>query len=86
MRWPFRAKRPDCDVRAFRDPKSGKLTLRLHGDIGFPRTWEEPILTIDVRLDAPVDEAIAVQLRDQLTHLLGDRGELEVGDDARETR
>ena len=34
MRWPFRVKRHDCAIRAFRDPESGKLTLRLQVDIG----------------------------------------------------
>ena len=77
MRWPFRAKRPDCDIRAFRDPKSGKLTLRLQGDIGFPLHWEQPILTLDVKLDAPVDETVAIRLRNQLTFLLSDRGTAE---------
>lgn len=71
MLWPFRPKRPDCDVRAFRDPNSGRLTLRLHGDIGFPLSWEQPILTLDVKLDAPIEEAVAIQLKNQLIFLLG---------------
>jgi hypothetical protein len=52
MLWPFRPKRPDCDVRAFRDPNSGRLTLRLQGDVGLPLKWEQPILTLEVKLDA----------------------------------
>lgn len=72
MHWPFRPKRPECDVRAFRDPKSGKLTLRLLGDIGIPPRWEQPILTLEVKLDAPMDEAVAVELKNQLVFLLGD--------------
>lgn len=70
MKWPFRHKRPECDIRAFRNPKTGKLTLRLHGDIGVPLSWEEPILTLDVTLDAPISEHVAAFLRDQLLALV----------------
>ena len=70
MRWPFRAKRPECDVRVFRAPKTGKLTLRLRGDVGVPSAWEQPILTLEVRLDAAMSDEIAEQLRDQLLMLL----------------
>jgi hypothetical protein len=70
MKWPFRHKRPECDVRIFRDPKTCKLTIRLHGDVGIPLTWEEPILTFDLSLDAPMTDEVATQLRDQLIALL----------------
>ncbi len=70
MRWPFRPKRPYCDVRAFRDTKSGTLTLRLQGDVGVPSGWEQPILTVGVQLNAALDEKTATQLRDQLLDLL----------------
>lgn len=73
MLWPFRPKRPDCDVRVFRDPQSGRLTLRLQGDVGFPLEWEQPVVTLEVKLDAPIDEAVAIQLTNQLIFLLGDR-------------
>jgi hypothetical protein len=70
MRWPFRPKRPYCDVRAFRDTKSGTLTLRLQGDVGVPSGWEQPILTVGVQLNAALDENSARQLRDQLVDLV----------------
>jgi hypothetical protein len=70
MRWPFRAKQPECDVRVFRAPKTGKLTLRLQGDVGFPFGWEQPILTLEIRLDAAMSDEIAEQVRDQLLMLL----------------
>jgi hypothetical protein len=69
----FSPKQPECDVRAFQDTKSGKLTLRLQGDVGVPSSWEVPILTLDVRLDAPMTEEVATLLRDQLVHLLAER-------------
>jgi hypothetical protein len=76
MKWPFAHKRPECDVRIFRDPKSGMLTLRLHGDVGVPFRWEEPILTLDLKLEAPMTDEVAAQLRDQLLMLLPlDQGE-----------
>jgi hypothetical protein len=70
MKWPFRPKCPECDVRIFRDPKSGKLTLRLYGDVGVPFKWEEPILLLEVKLDAPMSDDVAAQVRDQLIALL----------------
>ena len=70
MRWPFRSKSTECDVRAFRDPKSGKLTLRLQGNMGVPRKWEQPIISLEVQLSAPLEDLVAAQLRDQLNFLL----------------
>ena len=70
MRWPFRPKHPECDIRIFRDPKSGKLTLRLYGDVGVPLKWEQPILVMELKLEAPMTDEVAAQLRDQLIMLL----------------
>lgn len=73
MKWPFRPKRPECDARIFRDPKSGKLTLRLYGDMGLPFSWEQPILVLDLKLEAPMTDDVAEQLREQLNALLPPR-------------
>jgi hypothetical protein len=70
MKWPFRAKRPHADVRVFRHPKTGELTLRLDGKVGLPTSWEEPVLVVDVRLEAPLSNDAATGLRDELNHLL----------------
>lgn len=70
MKWPFRQKRPECDVRIYRNPKTGKLTLRLCGDVGVPFKWEEPILTLELKLEAPMSDEVGEQLRDQLLALL----------------
>jgi hypothetical protein len=77
MRWPFQQKRPTADVRAFRDPKTGKVTLRLDGQLGLPTSWEEPILVVDIRLEAPLSDETAVAVRDQLNHLIPVNEELE---------
>lgn len=70
MKWPFRHKRPTTDVRVFRNPKTGTVTLRLQGDLGIPLRWEQPIITLELRLDTAMSDDIAVQLRDQLLALL----------------
>lgn len=59
MKWPFRAKRPHADVRAFRHPKTGELTLRLDGQLGIPSKWEQPIVAMYVRLEAPLSSETA---------------------------
>lgn len=70
MRWPFKQRRPEADVRAFRDPKTGQVTLRLNGQLALPPSWDEPIIQLDVRLEAPLTEEAAISLRDQLLHLI----------------
>jgi len=71
MRWPFRSKRDETDVRIFRDPKTGELTLRLNGEIGWPAGPDkEPLITFGVSLRTEITEGAARQLRDQIDGLL----------------
>ena len=72
MKWPFRRKREATDLRIFRHPKSGELTLRLEGSVGWPSTWGQPIVQIGVTLTTPLTEPSALQLRDQLNALVRD--------------
>jgi len=70
VKWPFRRKRDETDLRVFRDPKSGELTLRMDGSVGWPPAWEQPIVQLQVRLTTPMTESVARQIRDQLDALL----------------
>ena len=70
MQWPFKTRHAACDARVFQNPKTGKLTLLLQGDVGLPPGWEEPIVSLNVRLEALLSDEAAVQLRDQLIALL----------------
>lgn len=71
MRWPFRRKRQETDLRIFRDPKTGELTLRLKGDVGWPADEErEPVIQIAVTLNTRLTESAARQLRDQMNAFL----------------
>ena len=70
MKWPFQPKEAATDARVYRNPKTGLLTLRLQGDIGLPLRWEQPILNLNVRLEAAMTDDVAAQLRDQLNMLL----------------
>jgi hypothetical protein len=73
VKWPFNRKREETDLRVFRDPKSGELTLRMDGSVGWPSEWEQPIVQFHVRLTTPMTESAARQIRDQLNTLV--RGE-----------
>jgi hypothetical protein len=71
MRWPFRRKRAETDLRVYRDPKSGELMLRLQGSIGWPQDVDRgPILQLAVTLTSRLTETAARQLRDQLDAFL----------------
>jgi hypothetical protein len=70
MKWPFRRKREETDLRIFRHPKTDELTLHMAGSIGWPSAWEQPILQIGVTLTTPLTESVARQLRDQLNVLV----------------
>jgi hypothetical protein len=70
VKWPFKRKREATDLRVFRDPKSGELTLRMDGSVGWPSAWEEPIVQLQVRLTTPMTESVARQIRDQLNAFL----------------
>jgi hypothetical protein len=74
MRWPFRTKREETDLRIFRDPKSGEMMLRLQGDVGWPTTWErDAIIQLNVNLSTRITESAARQLRDQINALLPEK-------------
>jgi len=67
MWWPFRRKREETDLRIFRDPRTGELTLRLQGDVGWPSgDQREPFIQIAVTLNTRLTESSARQLRDQI--------------------
>jgi|GEM_PF-3678397 len=71
MKWPFRSKKDETDIRIFRDPRTGELTLRLNGEIGWPsRPGAEPLITVGVSLNTRIPESAARQLRDQIDALL----------------
>ena len=70
MRWPFRRNRDETDLRVFRDPKSAELILRMDGSAGWPLSWEQPLIQIQVRLTTSLTTGVARQLRDQLNALL----------------
>jgi hypothetical protein len=70
MKWPFRRKRDETDLRVFRDPKSGELTLRMDGSVGWPSAWEQPIIQMQVKLTTPLTDTVARQVRDQLIALV----------------
>ncbi len=70
MKWPFSRKRDETDLRVFRDPKTGELTLRMDGSVGWPSAWEQPIVQLQVRLTTPLTESVARQIRDQLNSLV----------------
>jgi hypothetical protein len=71
MKWPFRSKRDETDIRIFRDPKTGELTLRLQGDIGWPTGPDkEPVVTLNVSLRMQIADTAARQLRNQINALL----------------
>jgi hypothetical protein len=71
MRWPFRRKREETDLRIFRDPKTGELTLRLHGDVGWPADEARvPMIQIAVTLNTRLTESAARQLRDHINTFL----------------
>jgi hypothetical protein len=72
MRWPFRRNRDETDLRIFKDSKSGELTLRMDGSAGWPLSWEQPFIQIQVRLTTSLTATVARQLRDQLNALLLD--------------
>jgi hypothetical protein len=72
MKWPFRRERDETDLRVFRDLKSGELTLRMDGSAGWPTSWEQPFVQVQVRLTTPLSTAVARQVRDQLNSLLPD--------------
>jgi len=38
--------------------------------MGLPMSWEEPVLVVNVRLEAPLSNDAATALRDELNHLL----------------
>lgn len=70
MKWPFRRKRDETDIRIFRDSKTGELTLRLMGEIGWPSSPEkEPLVTFSVSIKTEITEQVARQLRDQIEAL-----------------
>jgi hypothetical protein len=54
------------------DLKSGELTLRMLGSVGWPFGWEQPIFQLEVRLTTPIADAVARQLRDELSSLIHD--------------
>jgi hypothetical protein len=71
MRWPFGKKREQTDLRIFRHPKNGELTLRMRGMVGWPSGDRmQPIIAFEVTIDARVTEEEARLLRDQIDALL----------------
>jgi hypothetical protein len=64
MKWPFES-RKSTDIRIFKDPITGDVTLRLVGPIGFPNS-ANPILTLVVTLNVKLDEEGINRLHDQL--------------------
>jgi hypothetical protein len=74
MKWPFRRRRDETDIRIFRDPKTGELTLRLNGSLGWPSGQDkEPVVALNVTLSTVLTESVARQLRDQINALISDR-------------
>jgi hypothetical protein len=70
MKWPFRRKREETDLRLFRNPKTNELTLSMKGSVGFPLSWIEPIVQMNVNLTTPISDNSARLLRDQLNTLV----------------
>jgi hypothetical protein len=72
MRWPFKSHK-STDIRIFKDPKTGDVTLRLVGPVNFP-TSASPILTVFVTLNVKLDEEGINRLFDQLGQYVSDQG------------
>lgn len=62
MRWPFRTDRA-TDLRVYRDPKTGEITLAMNGEVKFS------ILRIRVMLRDDLSKETALRLRDQINAL-----------------
>jgi hypothetical protein len=70
MRWPFAIKDKTCEVRVFNHPKTGVITLRLQGNLGWPSDSEAPVIQLGAKLEAPIDRDVAEHLLLQLAQVL----------------
>lgn len=62
-------------VRVFRHPQTGELKLRIQGEFAFPARVENAYLSVETFLDIDLEDAMALDLRDQLSVFVGAPGQ-----------
>lgn len=54
-------------VRVFRHPQTGELKVRIQGELIFPARAKTAYLSVETFLDIDLEDAMALDLRDQLS-------------------